>query len=113
MHRALRDAEGHGRNRSVLCEPTGGLLRLLRAVEPRPSKFLSKADPEQAVAFFSKAASALIGERARATYPMLRRLAGDFAALGLPVLVKLGYEVDGDYGLPGGYRSGRITFEIE
>jgi hypothetical protein len=26
---------------------------------------------------------------------------------------QLGYEVDGDYGLPGGLRSGRITFEIE
>lgn len=28
-------------------------------------------------------------------------------------VAQLGYEVDGDYGLPGGYRSGRITFEIE
>jgi hypothetical protein len=26
---------------------------------------------------------------------------------------QIGYEVDGDYGLPGGLRSGRITFEIE
>jgi hypothetical protein len=28
-------------------------------------------------------------------------------------VAQIGYEVDGDYGLPGGYRSGRITFEIE
>lgn len=28
-------------------------------------------------------------------------------------IAQLGYEVDGDYGLPGGYRWGRITFEIE
>jgi hypothetical protein len=28
-------------------------------------------------------------------------------------VAQLGYEVDGDYGLPGGLRSGRITFEIE
>ncbi len=26
---------------------------------------------------------------------------------------QVGYEVNGDYGLPGGLRSGRITFEIE
>ena len=28
-------------------------------------------------------------------------------------LAQLGYEVDGNYNLPGGLRSGRITFEIE
>jgi hypothetical protein len=28
-------------------------------------------------------------------------------------VAQLGYEVDGDYNMPGGLRSGRITFEIE
>ena len=40
-------------------------------------------------------ASQLMAERARKTYPVLRQIAEEVAELELPVLVKIGYVVDG------------------
>jgi hypothetical protein len=39
-----------------------------------------------------------MAERARGTYDYMRRFAGEFADLELPVMVKLGYPVDGGGG---------------
>jgi hypothetical protein len=51
--------------------------------------------PDNMIINFSRSASLLMAERARGTYSALRQLSAEFAELELPVLVKLGYQVDG------------------
>jgi len=88
------DDEEHTVDRSVLCQPAGGLLGRLFD-KPRPARFLSAPRPDEAVVRFSAGAGKLMAERARATYGRFRELAGEFAEFEFPVIVKLGYAVDG------------------
>jgi uncharacterized protein YegJ (DUF2314 family) len=91
---ALRSsaADEHLDDRAVLCEP--GRRLFSRGDRPQPSRFLARP-PRQGVAlFFSDAATELGEERARQTLQVLRRLVDEFADLGLPALIKLGYPRD-------------------
>lgn len=98
-HRALRDdpSEEHEDDRVVLCEPTsaGFLGRMLGRDRPRPARAFTRALPENVTLNFSNEATELMAERARRTYPVLREVAAEVAELELPVLVKLGYVIDG------------------
>jgi uncharacterized protein YegJ (DUF2314 family) len=86
--------DGHNSKRVVLCEPGGNLLsRWLGRV--KPSRYLSEEMPDEMLVYFTNEASDLMGERARNTYSLLRSLAGELEEFDLPVIVKLGYVVDG------------------
>jgi hypothetical protein len=89
--------EFHRDGHVVLCDPPASSLfdRLLRPKRFRPAKFLSNDLPDNIIIGFSKSASQLMAERARGTYRTLRQLWDEFADLQLPLLVKLGYQVDG------------------
>lgn len=92
-HRALRDEdEPHSGNRVVICD-AGGWFASWRTA-PTPSRFLATTDADRVVFPFSEGATALGAERARQTVPVLRALGSEFADLGLPMLLKLGYETD-------------------
>ena len=96
---ALRNdpSDSHLHNRVVLCnQPSGGFLgRLVKGAKPRPSGAFRRGLPEGVVLFFSSAATELMADRARETFPVLREIARETAEFKLPVLVKLGYAVDG------------------
>jgi len=95
-HVALRHDpdRDHERDRVVLCDPAGRLLgRWLGKV--RPSRVLSRNLPDQGMFTFSTEASDLMAERARKTYSMFRRIREELEEFEFPVIVKLGYEVDG------------------
>jgi hypothetical protein len=97
---ALRVGADEERNqdRAIICEPARGLLgRWLDRIQP--SKMLAEMfDKEEALFQFSPEATLLMAERARLTYPLLRRIAAELAEFELPVLVKLGYTVAGGAG---------------
>jgi hypothetical protein len=94
-HQALRDTDAvHSGRRSVICEPVGGLFGRWRG-RPVPSRTLSRMDGEGLVVPFSTAATTLMAERARQTLDVFRNLKEEFASLGLPAVVKLGYDVEG------------------
>lgn len=94
-HQRLRELDAaHGAPRAVLCEPVGGLFGRWRT-RPVPSRFLSTMSDDRFVTPFSKAATALMAERARQTIGVFGRLREEFASLGLPTVAKLGYEVEG------------------
>lgn len=95
--RELRDLmEDHNRNRSVVCDTSGGLLGWMKGV--RPSSFLSRADTDRCVVHFTKTATELMAQRSRATLPLLSGLIDELAEFQLPILAKIGYETDGDSG---------------
>jgi uncharacterized protein YegJ (DUF2314 family) len=97
--RALRESAGedHLDNRAVLVEPRGRWLsRWLGGV--RPASFFQVEPDENMVLYFTNNASALMAERARATYGVLRELAAELQEFEFPALVKLGYPVDGSDG---------------
>lgn len=84
----------HNHDRAVLCDVAGGWLsRLFGRVTP--SRLLSQPIPDDMMVPFSRAASNLMAERAKGTYLQFRQLAGEFAEFDFPVIVKLGYRVDG------------------
>jgi hypothetical protein len=86
--------EEHNRDRVVLCEPPRGLLgRVFGKVTP--SRALSQPVSDQMTVPFSTAASNLMADRAKGTYLQFRQLAGEFAEFEFPVIVKLGYRIDG------------------
>ena len=91
--RALFD-DAHSGPRMVLCDPAG----MLPWSKPSPARLFQRDVPDGTMVYLSNAATDLAARRARGTYPRLRAIAEEFAALELPVLVKLGYEVDGDSG---------------
>jgi uncharacterized protein YegJ (DUF2314 family) len=94
-HRRLRDAdEHHSGRRAVVCEPVGRLFGRWRS-RPEPARFLSQMTEISFVVNFTKAASALMAERAVRTIGVFRGLREEFASLRLPTIVKLGYEVEG------------------
>ena len=84
----------HERDRVVLCDPAGRLLgRWLDKV--RPSRCLSRDLPEHGMFAFSTEASDLMAERGRKTYSLFRKIREELEEFEFPVIVKLGYEVDG------------------
>jgi len=87
----------HLRDRVVLCDPPPGnpLTRLIRGDRPRPGRAFRRGLPENVVLSFSTAATELMADRARRTFPVLRCIADEVAPLELPVLLKIGYVVDG------------------
>ena len=90
----LRDPEPpHGGRRAVLCEPRG-LFGFLRR-RPIPSRFLEQVEDE-VVFNFTRTASALMAERARATLPVFDRLVAEFGGTGLPAAVKIAYPTASD-----------------
>lgn len=95
-HTAIRDDDGtHAKNRSVLCEPEGrGLLSRFKSKRPRPNRFLSSKFPQPMMMLFSDAATDLMAERARATFPLFREMHGELSRLGLTSIVKLGLPAD-------------------
>jgi len=94
--RALRDdVEGHTERRSVLCNPAGGLSRLMGA-PVRASRFLSCVDTERCTIHFSKAATQMMSERARATLSLFERIRDELREFECPALVKIGYPTDSD-----------------
>src|SRR5688500_4467741 len=98
---AMRDdpSGDHVERRAVLCEPVGKIGKLFGGGgKPAPSKFLSRPFPEEGIVSFSDAATKLSADRARKTYGMFRRLAGELADFGFPNIAKLGYAIDGATG---------------
>lgn len=85
--------DGHG----VVCDPapSGLLSRLVRRSTPRPSRFLHGPFPDEVLIQFSSSATELMARRAHQMLPLLRELAAELAEFEFPVLVKLGYRVDG------------------
>lgn len=82
----------HLLRRGVLCAPAGWLGRW-RA--PRPAPLLRAPLPERLLIHFSDAASELMAERARGTWPVFTALLAEFASeLELPCLAKLGIATD-------------------
>ena len=78
----------HSGRRAVVCEPRG-LFGFLRK-RPIPSRFLSEMTG--GVVFnFSKTASDLMAERARATLEVFKGLVAEFGPTGLPAVAKIGY----------------------
>jgi hypothetical protein len=90
------DDDSHRQNRSVVCDPGGGLLGKFKKL--RRSSFLAEADTDQMVVLFSKAATEAMSARARATVGTLASLMEELAEFELPVLAKIGYEQDGGDG---------------
>ena len=88
--------ESHRRKRSVVCEPEPSLLgRLFRTSKLQPARLLTGSVPDNPMFGFSTAASDLMAERARGTYPLLRSLHREFAEFEFPCIVKLGFRIDG------------------
>lgn len=88
--RTLDAIENHVEDRAVLCEPVGFFGRLFGLHEP--SRFLSGDIDEGTVFIHSVRATELMADRARRTYPVLRRLDAELAPVVGPPLVKLSYE---------------------
>lgn len=96
-HAQFRDLdEDHRDNRSVLCDPAGGLFKKFKKV--KPSTFLSEADTDRMVIHFSKEATDAMAARARGTISLFSTLLEEFAEFKLPALAKIGYEQDGGEG---------------
>lgn len=92
----IRDDPGgsHTISRSVVCNPVAGWRKWLGG-GVRPSVWMQRPMQDPGVIFFSNAATDVMAARALQTYPALRKLAAEFAEFGFPVLIKLGYTVDG------------------
>lgn len=96
-YRAIRDdPEGaHLENRSVVCEPAGGLFSRLFGTRLEPSRWLQKEMSDNIVIHFSTEATELMAQRARGSYSMCRRYSQEFAEFEVKTLVKLGLRIDG------------------
>jgi hypothetical protein len=99
LKRAIADDALHAEIGAVLCEPDGGGLfgRLLGGGKKlRPFEALWRdGGPASGVTAFTEGMTELMGERARATYGVLRALAREFAEFAFPTGVKLRYESAG------------------
>lgn len=89
----LDEDSDHLERHVVLCDPSGGWKLWKRGA--RPSTFLSSEIPDGTIFCFSNAATELMQLRAKATYDVFRGYAAEVAEFEFPVIVKLGYEVDG------------------
>jgi hypothetical protein len=85
--------EHHSGRRVVVCEPRG-LMSFLRK-RPIPSRFFSELTGGATINF-TKAASELMAERARATLPVFQGLFAEFGPTGLPAVAKIGYPTASD-----------------
>lgn len=87
--------EEHRKNHSVICEPEGSFLgRMFAGKALQPVRFLTRELPENPMFSFSTAATELMAERARKTYPVLRSLHQEFGKYPFPCMVKLGIQTD-------------------
>jgi uncharacterized protein YegJ (DUF2314 family) len=89
------DSKDHDEKRVVLCEGEGGVVSRLFRSRPHPARILSTGFDERYLIHFSKAATELMAERARATFELFTRLNAELAEFNFPSVVKLGYQVDG------------------
>src|SRR5262249_3101266 len=91
-----REPADHTDNRVVLCDPVGGgfLSKLLGRGRPRPARWMTQPLGDQRVVHFTSAGTALMEQRARATFDTFRTLYDDLQEFELPALVKLGYVID-------------------
>ncbi len=94
--RRLHDLETHGGKRAVLCECSGLGTRLFGTV--RPSRFLSRVDPDGIVLHFSKAASEAMATKARATVKSFAALREELREFEAVAVAKFGYPMDHDPG---------------
>jgi uncharacterized protein YegJ (DUF2314 family) len=93
-HARLRTPDhAHTGKRAVLCQPRG-LFGFLRK-KPIPSTFLSRVG-DGVVFAFSKDASGLMAERARATLDVFKGLVAEFGPTDLPTMAKISYATAGD-----------------
>lgn len=95
---ARHDPSGeHVDQRVVLCDrPAGNFLsRLVKGTRPRPAGVFRGALPDNVILHFSTPATELMADRARKTFPVLKRIAEEVAELEMPILVKIGHVVDG------------------
>jgi hypothetical protein len=92
----LRSDDGsHSINRAVVCETGRGFIsKFTGTVKLRAARLPWSEGAEEAPLLYSPKMSALMAARARATYPVLRRYAGEFAALDCVAAVQLGYPTD-------------------
>ncbi|MGA2498878.1 MAG: DUF4026 domain-containing protein [Tepidisphaeraceae bacterium] len=89
--------KGHTEDRTILVEP-GKWWKPRRLFGAEPSRFLSGEQPDDLLIQFSDDATFLMQTRARAMYPLLRRLAEEMREFDFTVAVKLGYEADAGNG---------------
>lgn len=92
----LREDPGgdHIEDRVVICDPPpSGLLGKFRA-QVRPYSPFTADLPEGSLIRFSNDASALMAERALATYPLFRSIFEELKQFETPSLIKLGYRID-------------------
>ncbi len=92
--RKLHDLATHGGKRAMLCECSGLGTRLFGSV--RPSRFLSKVDPDGIVLHFSKAASEAMAAKARATVKCFAALREELREFEAVAVAKFGYPMDHD-----------------
>lgn len=92
---AARDAADpdHNRKRVVACDPPKGIFGFGDRIAP--SRALSGELPDGLMIQFSNQASDLMAQRARDTYGVLRRLSEELKQFQLPIIAKVGYEIDG------------------
>lgn len=101
--RALReDPEGdHAKQRAVLCDPQGGgglggfFSKLFGGKGVRACRWLKQPLEDELLIQFTDSATELMSRRAKQTYPFFRTIAQELAEFEFPVIVKLGYVVDG------------------
>lgn len=91
------DHEDHRENRVVICEASSsglfGFMKKSKGIQPALA--LSQNLAEGTLIRFSNAATELMSQRAKLTYPFLRQVDAEFAEYGLPVALKIGYTIDG------------------
>ena len=93
---AIRDAEGHDQNRSVLCEPNTSkkMLTFGKKKQIEPAKCLQRQMPEEMMSPFTNRATELMARRARATLQLLASVPNELADLQPRVIAKLGCLTD-------------------
>lgn len=102
----------HNADRVVLCDPPGGLLGRWFG-RPRPCGWLQREVGDgDLLLLFSDAATELMAERARATWPRLRAFAAELAEFGFPTIAKIGYETDAGAAGAAGARREHLWFEV-
>jgi uncharacterized protein YegJ (DUF2314 family) len=85
----------HNTNRVILCDLAQKRLFGLLPGRAMPSRTLTTFSGDRMMAYFPKAATELMAERARKTYGVFRRFIAEFAEFGVKPIVKLGYVIDG------------------
>ena len=95
---SIRDDPGgdHLEDRVVLCDAPQSRWFGRIPTQIRPAKCLRESFPDEAMVYYSDSVSALMAERARATYDLFRQLRSEVGEFedDIPCLVKIAYTVD-------------------